>query len=147
MRRMVLFGFLAVARGALAQAHPDVVEILGKVGETYRAVKEYDLISTSTGTAVPGRLLMAFKAPNMFRSEGADPNLDNTDGTFDQTVLVCDGSSVWVYHVKRNEYAVFSVGDLAGDSRPEAMDDFAIGRFKNAVDLAEEARFLREEAP
>jgi outer membrane lipoprotein-sorting protein len=146
MRPTILLVLLAVlVRGALAQAHPDVTEILKKVGETYRAAKEYELISTSTGTAVPGRLLLAFRAPNRFRTEGADPNLDNADGTFDEIVLVCDGSSVWLYHPKANEYAAFT-SDLTGDLRPEAMDDFAIGRFKGAADLSRRATFLREEA-
>src|ERR1700689_1880888 len=106
MRPTILLGFLALlVPGALARTRPDMAEILKKVGETYRAAKEYELISASTGGAVPGRSLLAFEAPNLFRVEGGNPNLDNPDGTFDATVLVHDGSTLRVYLPKGKEYA------------------------------------------
>src|ERR1035441_1845145 len=114
MRPAALLGFFAALTSeAHAQRPPDVAEILKRVSETYRAVREFELISVSTGTAVPGRVLWAFRAPNQFRLEGADPNLDRADGSFDQTVLVRDGSSVWWYHPRANEYAA-----LTGQSLP-----------------------------
>jgi outer membrane lipoprotein-sorting protein len=145
MRPAILLGFLVAYCEVFAQAPPDLAEILKRVGETYRAVKEYELISTSTGTAVPGRFLVAVRAPNRYRMEGADPNLDNSDGTFDQMVLVYDSASVWLFHPKANEYATFMGNDLTGDLSPEAVDAFAIGRFRLAADLAGSARFLRAE--
>jgi len=147
VRPTILLGFLSViAAECFAQAHPGVAEILKKVSETYRSAKEYELISTSTGTAVPGRLLMAFRAPNQFRTEGADPNADNADGSFDQMILISDGSSVWLYRPKQKAYAVFKASALVDDARPEVLDDFAMGRFRDAGNLAAQAKFVRDEA-
>lgn len=144
MRPTLLLGLFAILMPvAFAQARPDVPEVLKKVSETYRGAKEYEIISTSTGTASPGRLLLAFRAPNRYRMEGADPNMDNADGTFDEIILVCDGSSEWLYHPKGNEYGVVTGRDVAGDFG--AMEDLAIGRFRRAADLSGKAMFVREE--
>jgi len=59
-------------------------------------------------------------------------------------VLVRDGSSVWWYHPRANEYAALTGNSLPDDLKPEVMADVAIGRFKGAADLP--GTFLREEA-
>jgi outer membrane lipoprotein-sorting protein len=138
---LVIIGMLTVE--ALAQTPPDAAEILKKVGETYRAAKEFELVSTSTGTAVPGRVVWAFRAPSQFRLEGADPNLDRADGSFDQTVLVRDGSSAWWYHPRTNEYAAFTSDQLPDKGNPETFVALAIGRFREADSSS--GRFLRQE--
>ncbi len=104
---------------------------------------EFELVSVSTGTAVPGRVLWAFRAPDQFRLEGADPNLDRADGSFDQTVLIRDGSSAWWYHPRTNEYVILASDQLPDKGNPESFVAMAIGRFREAGHSP--GRFLREE--
>jgi len=144
MRARIFLGVLAALDfGARAQTQPDAAEILKKVGEAYRGVKAFELVSISTGTAVPGRVVWAFRAPSQFRLEGADPNLDRADGSFDQTVLVRDGSSAWWYHPRTNEYATFTSDQLPNKGDPESFVVLAIGRFRDVSSSS--GHFLREE--
>jgi outer membrane lipoprotein-sorting protein len=117
---------------------------LKKVGETYRAAKEFELISDATESAVPGRLVAAFRAPDRFRIEAADPNDDKADGSFGKIVIVGDRSSEWTYRPSENMYA-----SIAGDRNLrrdfDEMADLEIGRFRTAGDAAPRAKMLREE--
>jgi outer membrane lipoprotein-sorting protein len=150
-----LLGFLTVlSRAALGQTVPDATEILKKVAETYRAAKDYELIGEASfrqpGNNAPARihLLEAFKAPNRYRIEGVIP-LD--DPQFGESVIVHDGTGVWLYLRGPNEYTFFPASSLAddvlasiGDLRPDAVDRFMLYLQRNAASIVG-ARLLREE--
>jgi outer membrane lipoprotein-sorting protein len=159
VRPTILLGLLAlVLRGALAQAPPDVAEILKRVSETYKGVSEYELVGDATAsdpeTGKPGafHVVFAFKGPNRYRMEGVGPGTGLDDLVFADMVMVYDGSVAWFYRPKSNQYGYFLGNDLFNDFRdgkyatPEAMDDFMTRRCRSAEDFSDEATFLREEA-
>jgi outer membrane lipoprotein-sorting protein len=151
--RLALFAL--VLHTAFAQNQPDVAEILKKVGQTYAAAKQYELVSKGheRKDAAGMHMLFAFQAPDRYRMEGKFPGLSGDDAAFDDTVIICDGSTVWFYLPKTNQYGSFPVskltpdaqGDL-GDLRPEAMDQFVMMRYRRATDFIAGARFLPEQA-
>jgi outer membrane lipoprotein-sorting protein len=137
---------------ALAQTQPDVAEILKKVAEIYKDASEYELVADATdaksGTAEVYHMLFAFKAPNKYRMQGVG-FIDADIG--DEVVMVHDGSAVWFYSPKSNQYdsvpataLIDAPGDL-GDASPEVMDGFMMGRYRGAADHTDAAKFLREE--
>ena len=77
----------------------------------------------------------------------------NGDPDFGETVNVHDGSTLWFYFPKSNQYASIpanvltadSPGD-SGDLRPEAMDQFMMWRYRGAAALTGGSKFLREDA-
>ena len=156
MRLAIRFALLAlILRAAVAQTQPDVAEILKKVSDTYRTVSQYEFVAEATGRETgnaPGHVLIAFKSPNKYRMESSFPGLTGGDSAFNDVVTVCDGSTVWFHLRKSNQYASIPLseatpgapGDL-GDLRPEAVDEFAMMRYRRATDFIEGAKFLREE--
>ncbi len=85
--------------------------------------------------------------------EGAFPGLTGDDSASNDTVIICDGSVVWIYLRKSSQYASFPLAELTpdaagdlGDLRPEAMDEFFMTRYRRAADFSGGAKFLREEA-
>jgi outer membrane lipoprotein-sorting protein len=141
---------------ALAQTPPDVAEILKKVGRTYQAAKDYELVAGFTfqdnGAAAGGHMLFAFKTPNRYRMEGALPGMGLGGAGSDKAILVDDGATIYCYLPQMNGYASFSASELtgdapgdAGDMRPEAVDHYLMWRYRGAADFAATARFLREE--
>jgi outer membrane lipoprotein-sorting protein len=139
----------------IAQSRPDAAEILKRVGQTYIAVKQYQLESEGTersGGTAPSHMTLAVKPPNKYRMEGT-VLLSGDASDFGDTVIICDGSLVWFYVRKTNQYASFPLsevttdapGDL-GDLRPEEIDLFVMDRFRHAADFIEGAKYLREEA-
>jgi outer membrane lipoprotein-sorting protein len=155
-RPTILLGFLTVlSHAAVGQAEPDITEILKRVGEAYRAAKDYQLIGDATlrepgdNTATRIHLLEAFKPPNRYRVEGVIPVVDPQ---FGEIVIVHDGTVVWLYLREPNEYTSFTGSRLAGDVlasigdlRPEAVDHFMLSQFRSAAELSRRAKFLREE--
>lgn len=134
-----------------AQVQPDIADILKKVSETYKSVAVYEFIAdTSTkgaGADTAGHMLFAFKAPNLYRMEGAFPGLADVG----DALVVDDGSAVWFYMRKSNQYGSFAASQLTadapgdlGDISPEAMDYFMTSTFRKAATFAAESKFLRE---
>ena len=148
--------FLAIAlftifpSAAWAQAPLGVAEILQRVGRNYKAVSRYELIvdATEDGSRETYHMEFAFKAPDKYRMQGSIPALSVPDPSFKQATIVYDGSDVWFYFPKSNQYGSFPSsalkGDL-GDLKPEAIDRFMMGRFRRAADFAHSAELLREE--
>jgi outer membrane lipoprotein-sorting protein len=146
-----------VLRTALAQAQPDVTQILKKVSETYKAASDYELIADTTthepGTnnGVSGHMLFAFRSPNHYRMEGAMPGLGLNDSEPGQAIIVHDGSAVWFYMLESNQYGSFPANKLTddasdlGDLRPAAVDHFMMWRYRAATDFTA-SKFLREDA-
>jgi outer membrane lipoprotein-sorting protein len=144
-----LLGLLAASScAAFGQQGSDVAETLKKVGETYR-VTEYVIEANATGRGSSGHMRMAFKAPNRYRMEGAS---FGNDPAFAEVVILDDGSTVWFYLPRSNQYASFPASELTddapgdlGDLRPAAMDSFMMSRYRDAGNYAEGAKLLREE--
>jgi len=150
-RTTLLVGCLIAFSGAsLGQTRPDVTEILKKVAETYQAAKEYVLEADMNGREGSSHMRLAFKAPNRYRMEGS--GLFSDDPAFADVLIVHDGSTVWFYLPKSNEYTSFPASELTndapgdlGDLRPEAVDDFMMSRYRDAGDYTGGATLLREE--
>jgi outer membrane lipoprotein-sorting protein len=150
VRTTILVGFWTVFSFVLfGQEDADATKILKKVGATYLGAKEYLLEADASGRESSGRMLMAFKPPNRYRMEGT--GLFGDDPAFASVVIVDDGSFVWFYLPKVNQYASISTSQLTedapgdlGDLRPEAMDSFMMSRYREAADSGG-AKLLREE--
>lgn len=152
-----LFALLLPA--ALAQTQPDVAQILKKVGEAYKAVSQYEFTidatshDAGTGKDTASHLRFAFRAPNRYHVQGGMPGMSLENSDLGEATIIHDGSAVWFYFPKSNQYGSFPAsaltadapGDL-GDLRPEAMDHFLMWRYRGAVDITDGSKFLREEA-
>jgi len=156
MRPATRFGLLFLPLcAALAQTPPAVAEILSKVGQTYKAAADYELVADLTvrenGAITRGHLLLAFKSPGRYRLEGALPGL-GLGPVGGKAVVVYDGEAVWFYLPEPNGYASFPASALTGDApgdlgdlRPAVVDHFLMWRYRGAADFAAGAKFLREE--
>ena len=160
VRIIVGLGLLALLlRPAASQTQPDVSLILKRVSATYRAVSQYELFANATeqsaGSAKgkPMRMHFAFRTPNKYRFEGVMPGRrsDDDDSEPDAMVMVHDGSTLWFYLPKTNQYGFFPATELTadapgdlGDASPEQMDRTMVGRYRGAATFME-AKFLREE--
>lgn len=157
--RLIRFGLFALfLRVALAQTQPDVAQILKKVSETYKGASQYELVADATshdartGKDESSHMRVAFKAPNRYRIEGGMPGMREGNSDFSDAVIIHDGSAVWFYLPKSNQYGSFPAsaltedapGDL-GDLRPEAVDQFMMWRYRGAADSINGSKFLREE--
>jgi outer membrane lipoprotein-sorting protein len=157
MRMAVRFALFALAlRVADAQSQPDVAEILKKVSETYDAVSQYEIATDSTGLGADttsGHMLLAFRPPNRYRMEGVISGLGGDASAFGEPIIICDGSVVWFYLRKSNQYAAIPLSELnknarddREDLRPEAVDQFVMVRYRRALAFIGGAKVLREEA-
>jgi outer membrane lipoprotein-sorting protein len=151
MRAAILALFL---RAAAAQTQPEVAEILTKVSANYKTASQYEFEIDGTRNSVAFHTHFAFRAPDKYRMEGAIPGLTAAGSDLgEEGLVVDDGSTLWLYFPKPNQYASMPAsaltadapGDL-GDLRPEAMDYFLTWRYRGASDLAGGAKFLREES-
>lgn len=157
MRAVIQFMLLALfLHGAEAQTQPEVAEILKKVSETYKAVSQYELEVDATtnedGKRVTLHMHFAFKAPDKYRMEGLGPGMSPL-GADGYAVIVDDGSVIWFYLPKPNQYGSIPAGALApnasgdlGDLMPEVMDHFLMWRYRGAPDFTDGAKFLREDS-
>jgi len=146
-----------LAHTASAQTHPDLRQILQRVSDTYRAASQYELFAAATthddDTNDTARMHFAFKGPNRYRMEGALPGGMALDAAeFSQAVLVHDGSNLWFYLPKTNQYGSFSASQLTpdaggdlGDLAPGFLDQMMLGRYRDAAAFPVTS-FLREEA-
>ena len=155
MRAAIRFSLLALfLRAAAAQTQPGVAEILTKVSATYKTASQYEFEIDATGNAVAFHTHFAFRAPDKYRMEGAIPGLTAQSSDLgEEGVVVDDGSTLWFYFPKPNQYASIPASALtadapgdSGDLRPEAMDYFLTSRYCDAANYAEGAKFLREES-
>lgn len=160
MRGEIRLGLFALLlQTAWAQTPPDVSEILKKVGETYKASSRYEFEIDATGregangARTTFHTHIAFSAPNKYRMEGALPGLSVQDTDLSDGIMIHDGSTLWFYLPKSNQYASIPAaritadapGDL-GDMMPEAVDHFLMWRYRSAGDFVKGAKFLREES-
>jgi outer membrane lipoprotein-sorting protein len=95
---------------------------------------------------------LAFQGPGKYRIQGSLPGLGLDSPEFEEATVVYDGSAVWFYLPKLNRYASIPASQLTadapgdlGDLRPEAIDEFLLGRYRRAADAAGGSRFLRNE--
>jgi outer membrane lipoprotein-sorting protein len=146
--------FALVLKLACAQTQPDVSEILKKVSETYKAASNYEFVidqslsEPGAGGNISCHAHIAFKSPNQYRLEGTMPGMT----PIDDALIVDDGSTLWFYLAKSNEYGSVPASALtsdapgdSGDMRPEAFDEFVMSRYREADSLADGAKLLREE--
>ncbi len=140
-----------------AQGQPDVPGILKKVSETYKAASQYEfvtditMIDPQTKKGITGHTRFAFKPPNKYRME-TDGFGEDMMGPLGQGLVVHDGSNLWVYMPKANQYSSIpgdkltadAPGDL-GDGRPEFMDHSMMWRYRGAQDFANGAKLIRQE--
>jgi outer membrane lipoprotein-sorting protein len=158
MRATIRFGlFVLLLRASGGQTAPDVTKILQKVADTYRDVTQYELESTitmrdpDTGQVLAGSLQVAYRAPDKYRTEMKGDFLssdrDPAEPIIDDVVTIYNGSNLWAYNPKSNEYRVYTVPNLPRDSRPEDVDIFmGIGPYRHASDVWRGARYLRQES-
>ncbi len=158
MGAAIRFGLIALFLApAPAQTQPDIVEILKNISRAYRAASQYELqVDTTTnekGTRAVTHAHLIFKAPNKYRMEVALPSTVIPDSDFREQVTIDDGSMVWIYLPKVNQYRSFRASELTddapgdlGDIRPEAVDNFLMWRYRSATDFADTAKYLREES-
>src|SRR5271168_2109157 len=135
MRSIGVLAFALVFSSTAAAAQPDVREILSKVSALYKKATQYEVVAESRSikpgsTESTGRALFAFHAPNRYRVEGAFPGADaDTPETGAAVTIIDDGSVVWFYIPRANQYSSIPVsalneaaaGDLA-DLKPERQD-------------------------
>ena len=158
MRPTILIGLLTLLLGAApAQAQPEVADILKKVSKTYKGVSQYDFVAEQTlkeqGDNTPplhAHVRIAFRAPNQYRLEGMIPGLLSDDSNFEEVVMIHDGSALWFYLPKSNQYGSIPADKLAVDREgsthtPEATDRVAMEKYRVAADFADAAKFLRED--
>lgn len=150
--------FALFLHAAVAQTQPNVAEILTKVGATYKAASQYEFEFEGTESIGANTVALhghvAFRAPDKYRMEGAMPGLTAPGpDAGEEGVIIDDGSTLWFYFPKPNQYGSIPAstltadapGDL-GDLRPEAMDHFMAWRYRGAADFIDGAKFLREES-
>jgi len=150
----LVFALFFCSISAIAQ--PDVREILAKVSTLYTKATQYELVAESRsmkpGSAENnGHALFAFRAPNRYHMEGV-PGGDADTREAGTVTIIDDGSVIWFYMPKVNQYSSIPVsalndaaaGDLA-DLKPERQDDSAMGRYRHA-DRSEESHYLRDES-
>lgn len=135
-----------------AAAQPNVREILGKVSALYRSATQYEIVADSrsadaTSNEGSGRARFAFQPPNRYRIEGSASGAAETG-----TVIIDDGSMIWMYFPQTNQYNSIPVAalkdDAAGnlrDLKPESQDESAMSRYRHA-DANQESKYLRDEA-
>ena len=158
MRTAIPLGLLLLAGSpGVGQTQPDATEILSKVAAVYKDVSQYELDVTvtfrdaKTGQESPGSMRVAYRAPDKYRVDmkGAAMNLGGnaSDPLLEEIVSVYDGSYLWVYNPKLNEYRQYTVPHLPRDTRPVDTDLYAgIGPYRHAPEFWSDARFLREES-
>lgn len=156
MRTRATLGLFALlASTALAQTQPDAAKLLRKVSETYKGVSQYELVGEATARAdndapVRAHFRIAFRAPNQYRLEGTIPGLMSDNADLDETVIIHDGTTLWFYLPKPNQYASIAADKLAADREgsahtPEQTDRVMMEKYRVASDFADGAKLLREE--
>ncbi len=64
----------------------------------------------------------------------------------DELLTVYDGTNLWAYNPKSNEYRVYVVPNLPRDSRPEDTDLYmGIGPYRHATEVWGSPKLLSEE--
>jgi outer membrane lipoprotein-sorting protein len=160
MRGLIQLGLFALLLHTTgAQAQPDLSAILRKVSEKYKASSRYEFEIDATGHEGANgarstfHTHIAFRAPDGYRIDGAIPGLRVQDTDLSDAIMIHDGSTLWFYLPKSNQYASIPAAALSangagdsGDMRPEAVDHFLMWRYRSAGDFVKSAKFLREES-
>jgi len=146
---LVLLATAAVS----AQTPPTAAQILKKVGETYRAASQYEYEATITQSITDTKGVLSkdkmltqvhvfYKAPDKFREEQTASQVGERTIDFGQLITVDDGSKNWSYTAKANLYDVFDHGKNSSGAPP---DYNALGIYRNAEQVLDQAKLLREE--
>jgi outer membrane lipoprotein-sorting protein len=156
----ILLGLCVPLMQTLAQTQPDPIEILKEVTETYKNVAQYELESTTTfrnadtGQETSGSMRFVYRSPDKYTEEMKGSPLaalaaligQRSDSVIDEIVTVYDGSNLWAFNPKANEYRVYAVPNLPRDSRPEDADLYmGIGSYRHASQVFGNSKFVRED--
>lgn len=136
-----------------AQPQPDVAGILKTVSETYKGVSQYELVLDQTltpkGNQQPqsAHARVVFNAPNQYRMESTVSGSPTDDPIFDETVIVHNGSTMWFYLPRSNQYGSFPADKAAADRElsahtPEATDHLAIEKYRDAAEYSAARSFF-----
>lgn len=149
-RRLCWLGLvLFLASLGFTQSQQDAMDVLNKVGETYRSVKTLQAEGdVTTGMSGPDmqqnmnmHLLLTFAAPGKVRMESKTGAM-----TF---LMISDGQSTWIYMPQLNKYSKLPLnqGALDGNtSVPGGMPAFgAVSDFAKIAEDIKEARIVRSE--
>src|SRR5579863_7684895 len=154
MRPEKLLGLVAMFLSVVsAQTTPDVAEILRKVSETYKGASQYELILDQTGTPQgnnpPERahVRIVFKAPNQYRMEGVVSGAAIDDPIFEEMTIVHNGTTLWFYLPRSNQYGSFSADEVAADREfsahtPEVTDQGFMKAYREASQHSAGAKLL-----
>jgi len=140
---------LLFASVGIAQTQQDALDILNKVGETYRGVKtlqaEGDLTTGMSGAGmqqnVTAHMLMTLGGSGKVRIESKTGLMN--------FLMVSDGQTTWLYMPAINKYAKFPALPAATAGAPpipgglHGMD--SIENFGNIADNVKEAKLVRSE--
>ena len=155
MRPAILVGLMALlGRVVVAQAQPDVAEIMKRVSKTYTDVIEYEFVSETRTTLQEEprvrRQLFAFRVPNQYRKEVTELRSPDDAPEPKDIVMVHDGSMLWTYSGKINQYSSVPADKLAENAAgifqtPDAMDGSWSRKYRLAGLFGGWAKLLREE--
>jgi outer membrane lipoprotein-sorting protein len=149
MMRTVIVAVLFLPFGAaLAQTPPPSVgEILKKVGEVYKNVKDYEFVYEGHSGDRTLHGTFAFKSPYKYRLEGRglEPDLDPNE----VLSIIADGSNIWIYYAQANiyvrrDFTPYTSGNMSPYS-PEFTDIYMTQRYRHASDYIATARLLGDE--
>jgi outer membrane lipoprotein-sorting protein len=151
-----LWALALLLQAASAQPRPDVAEILQKVSAAYKGASQYELTLDETRTPQgnhqpeSAHARVVFKAPNQYRMESTVSGSADDDPTLDETVLIHNGSTLWIYLPRSNQYLSYPADKAADDPElsahtPEAADPLFMEKYRDAADYAAGAKLIREE--
>lgn len=142
---------------ALAQTQPDATEILKQVNEAYKNVAQYELENTTTfrnsntGQETSGSMRFVYRSPDKYREEMKGNPLaalrgQSSEPVIEEAMTVYDGSNLWAFNPKANEYRVYIVPNLPRDSRPADADLYmGIGPYRHASEVYSNSKFVRDD--
>lgn len=147
--RAGLVGLVLIFVGlGLAQSQQDALDILNKVGATYRGFKtlqaEGDVISGMTGPGMQQNMtthiLLTLTGSGKVRMESKTGMMN--------FLVISDGQTTWLYMPALNKYSKLSLGQTAiagSPSIPGALPGLSgVGDFGKIADNIKEARLVRQ---
>ncbi len=149
-QRAGLIGLMLIfASLGLAQTQQDALDILNKVGETYRGVKTLQAEGDLT-TAISGSSMQQNMTAHMIMTLGGSGKVRIESKTGPMNFLmVSDGQTTWLYMPALNKYAKFPTRANAtsgGPSMPGGVHGMdSIENFGNIADNVKEAKLVRSE--
>lgn len=123
---------------AIGQIQPDALDLLRRVGQTYTSASQYEIRSVLTTTDNDAEInsmsaYLAFKSPDKYRLDMKATALAAGERVppRNEFLNVFDGSILWNYFPKLNEYSTY-VSRFPDGMRPQDVDLFiGVGSFRN----------------